>query len=166
MRRLGLDLSQDGRIDEKDVRALSEKQACDIFLRHYFYRPKISRLPKELWATVFDRQVNSGSNAIRILQLLLEKMGFDIAVDGVIGPQTIRIASKAQKEAGSYLVDAYGIERRNYYYKIADRRPSSRKFARRRDGGKGGWILRAEEFISQKYHLSAAQHRERTRKWT
>ena len=50
-------------------------------------------------------------------------------------------------------------------YAIADARPASRKYARRKDGGKGGWITRAEEFISPKYHLTAAQHRERTARW-
>jgi hypothetical protein len=63
------------------------------------------------------------------------------------------------------LADAYGIERRNYYYALADHRAASRKYARRRDGGKGGWIMRAEEFISPKYHLTSAQHAARTRGW-
>ncbi|MBL3566472.1 peptidoglycan-binding protein, partial [Rhodovulum sulfidophilum] len=59
----------------------------------------------------------------------------------------------------------YGIARRNYYYALADRRPASRKYACRRDGGKGGWILRAEEFISPRYRLSEAEHRERVARW-
>ena len=33
------------------------------------------------------------------------------------------------------------------------------------DGGKGGWIVRAEEFISAHFHLTRAQHDERTRAW-
>ena len=52
-----------------------------------------------------------------------------------------------------HLVDAYGIARRNYYYRIGDQRPASRKYARARDGSKGGWITRAEEFISRRFHL-------------
>ncbi|MBT8416590.1 MAG: peptidoglycan-binding protein, partial [Silicimonas sp.] len=59
----------------------------------------------------------------------------------------------------------YGIERRNYYYRLADRRPASRKYARRRDGGKGGWIRRAEEFIAPRYHLSDAEHNARVAAW-
>ncbi|MCC6007914.1 MAG: peptidoglycan-binding protein, partial [Rhodobacteraceae bacterium] len=61
--------------------------------------------------------------------------------------------------------DAYGIARRNYYYALGDTRPPLRKFARRRDGGKGGWIVRAEEFISPRFHLSAAEHRARVAAW-
>ena len=52
-----------------------------------------------------------------------------------------------------------------YYYALADARPQSRKFARRADGGKGGWILRAETFMSPRFRLTAAEHLERTAKW-
>jgi hypothetical protein len=31
--------------------------------------------------------------------------------------------------------------------------------------GKGGWITRAEEFISPRYHLTEAQHRTRVAAW-
>jgi lysozyme family protein len=166
MRRLGLDLTKDGTIDTADVRALTQAQAVEIFVEHYFRRPGIHALPASLQASVFDMQVNAGSNAIRILQRLLRDMGHDIAVDGVIGPQTIRAAQVAQDVAPGHLADAYGIARRNYYYALADRRPASRKFARRRDGGKGGWITRSEEFISPRYHLTEAEHRARTAGWT
>jgi hypothetical protein len=92
-------------------------------------------------------------------------MGFPCAVDGVIGPKTIEAATAAARLAGRHLVDAYGVARRNYYYALADRRPASRKYPRRKDGGKGGWITRAEEFISPKFHLTEVQHRERTKEW-
>ena len=102
---------------------------------------------------------------MKILQRLLGKMDQPVSVDGAIGPKTIRVAALAQKAAPKHFADAYGIERRNYYYSLADRRPASRKFARRRDGGKGGWIRRAEEFISSRYRLSDAQHTQRISKW-
>lgn len=165
MRALGLDLDGDGDVDVADVRTLSRTHAVDIFVEHYFTRPRIVRLPEVLQASVFDMYVNSGSNAVKILQRLLRDMGLDIAVDGVIGPQTTRAAHAALQQAPSHLADAYGIARRNYYYRIADRRPASRKYARRRDGGKGGWIKRAEEFISPRFHLSTAQHMERIKTW-
>ncbi|WP_341861460.1 holin-associated N-acetylmuramidase [Gymnodinialimonas sp. 57CJ19] len=165
MRALGLDLDGDGDVDVNDVRRITPELATDLFLEHYFTRPNIHMLPDPLQASVFDMQVNAGSNAVRILQHLLRDMGLDIAVDGAIGPQTARAAHAAINTAPDHLVDAYGIARRNYYYRLADRRPASRKYARRRDGGKGGWIIRAEEFISPRYHLTAAQHRDRTASW-
>ena len=165
MRRLGLDLDGNDRIDTADVKQLSVAQAVDIFIQDYFKRPKLDRLPKAIQASVFDMYVNAGSNAVRILQKLLNEIGFDLSVDGKIGPQTASAAHKAQKMMPNHFADAYGIERRNYYYALADRRASSRKYAIRRDGGKGGWIKRAEEFISPKYHLSLVEHKKRTAQW-
>lgn len=165
MRALGLDLDGDGHVDVRDVQLMTRAQAVAIFIEHYFARPGIGRLPAALQPSVFDMYVNAGANAVRILQRLLREMGHDLAVDGRIGPLTARAAHGAMAQAPDHLVDAYGIARRNYYYRLADRRPSSRKFARRRDGGKGGWITRAEEFISPRWHLSEAAHRERVASW-
>ena len=165
MRRLGLDLTGDGRVTTADVRALSRAQAHDIFIEHYWRKPRISDLPEAVQASVFDMYVNAGGNAVRILQRLIVDMGIAVDVDGVIGPRTIEAAHRADATAPEHFADAYGIARRNYYYGLADARAASRKFARRRDGGKGGWITRAEEFISARFHLTAAQHRERTALW-
>ena len=165
MRRLGLDLDGDGSVTADDVKRLTRAQAVDIFLKHYFEKPRIADLPQPLHATVFDMQVNAGSNAIKILQRLLVKMGFQVSVDGALGPQTLAAAARAMSAAPDHLVDAYGIERRNYYYALADARTRSRKYARRRDGGKGGWITRAEEFISPRFRFTDAQHKARVAKW-
>lgn len=165
MRRLGLDLTGDGRITADDVRRIDRARAIDIFIRHYFHGPRIDALPAPLHATVFDMHVNAGANAVRILQRLFRQMRIDCSVDGVIGPETIAAARRAMAAAPDHLVDAYGIARRSYYYDLADRRPASRKYARRRDGGKGGWIRRAEAFISPRFHLSEAEHRERVAGW-
>lgn len=165
MRRLGLDLDRDGDVDAQDVRVLSRTQAVTIFMDHYFDRPRIAELPAPLHATVFDMYVNAGTNAVRILQRLLRDMRIEVSVDGLIGPQTIAATRQGMAAAPDHFVDAYGIARRNYYYSLADGRPASRKYARRRDGGKGGWIVRAEEFIAPRFHLTEAEHRERTAKW-
>lgn len=165
MRRLGMDLTGDGYISVKDVRALSRAQAVDIFVREYFEGPGIAQLPEVLHDTVFDMQVNAGSNAVKILQRLLRDMGFSVSVDGVIGPVTISAAREAAGTDPEALRDAYGIARRNYYLRLADRRPASRKYARTRAGRKGGWIRRAEEFVSERYHLSQAQFDRRVAAW-
>jgi lysozyme family protein len=165
LRRLGLDLTRDGRIDAGDVQALSRDQAVEIFLTHYFTGPGLGALPEPLQPSVFDMYVNAGSNAVRLLQGLVSEMGFPCDADGVIGPQTLRAVHAAHDAAPGHIVDAYGIARRNYYYDLAERRPASRKYARRRDGGKGGWILRAETFIAPKFHLTEAAHRARVAAW-
>ncbi|WP_413875342.1 holin-associated N-acetylmuramidase [Albidovulum sp.] len=165
LRRLGLDLTGDGQVGEADVRRLGRDQAVDIYLEHYFRRPRIAELPEALQAPVFDMYVNAGANAVKILQRLLNEMGSDLAVDGRLGTMTIAAAHRAAAPDPVLMADAYGIARRNYYYALADARPASRKFARRRDGGKGGWITRAETFLSARFRLSEAEHRARTATW-
>lgn len=165
MRRLGLDLDADGQITPRDVRALTRAQAVEIFLKHYYERPLIAHLPRPLQATVFDMYVNAGANAVKILQRLLVDMGYDVTVDGALGPQSLAAVRAAHKASPDHLVDAYGIARRNYYFRLADRRTTSRKYARTRAGGKGGWIKRAEEFISPRYHLSITEFKQRTSAW-
>jgi lysozyme family protein len=165
MRRLGLDLDGDGRVGVADVQHLSRDQAEAIFIEHYFNAPRIATLPEILQASVFDMYVNAGANAVKILQRLLRQMGHEVTVDGVIGPQTQAAAQAAAAAAPHHLADAYGIARRNYYFRIADARPASRKYARTQAGGKGGWIKRAEDFISPRYHMTEAEFRERVAKW-
>ncbi|BBU56882.1 hypothetical protein KU6B_31470 [Mameliella alba] len=165
MRRLGLDLDGNGRVDAADVRQITREQAVTIFLTHYFVKPRIAELPEPLHATVFDMYVNAGGNAVKILQRLLNQMGEQVSVDGAIGPQTIAAAARAYAKAPHHMADAYGIARRNYYFRIADNRPASRKYARTRAGGKGGWIKRAEEFIAPKYHMTEAEFHARVAAW-
>jgi lysozyme family protein len=165
MRRLGIDLTGDGQVSVADVRRLTREKATEIYVEHYFRRPRIDQLPEAVQPSVFDMYVNAGGNAVKILQRLLIEMGHDLDADGAIGPQTIRAAAEAQDAAPGLLADAYGIARRNYYYALGDERLQSRKYARRKDGGKGGWITRAEEFITPRFHLTDAQHRARVAKW-
>ena len=165
LRRLGLDLDGDGHVARSDVRRISPALARRIFVNDYFRKPGIDRLPDILHATVFDMQVNAGGQAIRILQRTAGLFGYPTKVDGRIGPKTVRAVERAVEAAPEHIADAYGIERRNFYYRLADRRPASRKYARRRDGGKGGWIRRAEEFISVRYHLNADDHARRVAAW-
>lgn len=165
MRALGLDLDGDGRVSEKDLHSLTRAQAEQIFVEYYFKRPGLVKLPEMLQASVFDMYVNAGRNAVKILQRLLTRMGFSVVIDGMIGPETIAAANDAAEAAPDHLADAYGIARRNYYYALAAQRVQSRKYVRKRDGGKGGWIVRAETFIAPKYHLTSTEHQARVAAW-
>lgn len=168
MRRLGIDLDGDGDIDVQDVRRVSTRLATDIFIQHYFEAPSIHELPGPLQPTVFDMYVNAGDNAVKILQRLVGKINeMPIATDGVIGPNTIDATVRAARALGAErLAHAYSIERRNYYYRLADARPTLRKFAQTRAGTKGGWIKRAEDFLPADLHLTQADHARRTARWS
>ena len=165
LRRLGLDVNRDGAVNLADVQELTQDQATEIFITHYFHKPKIAQLPSPLQPSVFDMYVNAGANAVKILQRLLRDMAFDVAVDGVLGPRTLGATGRAYAAAPAQMVDAYAVARRNYYFGLADQRPASRKYARTRAGKKGGWIKRAEEFMSPRYHLSIRDFNERVAAW-
>ena len=102
LKRLGIDIDGDGDVDIDDVKQLSIGEAASIYKAHYFSGPKINMLPKVLQASVFDMYVNAGSRAVKILQKLLRDKGFDIAIDGGIGPQTARITCRSPWELRIY----------------------------------------------------------------
>jgi len=154
-------LNQDGRVDIADLKQLSATQAVQIFARDYFYKPRIDQLPHLLHAPVFDVYVNAGSHAVKVLQRTLILFDIDITVHGVIKPITIAATQAAARRAPDHLVDAYGIERVNYYLSIAGARPSLHKFARTCRGSKGGWIKRAEKYMRPRFHLSPSVFQQR-----
>jgi len=166
MRALGMDLDGDGDVDIADVRKLTLSQAVDIFIADYFQKPRLNTLPAPLQAPVFDMSVNAGaSRAVKILQETLQSLGEAVTVDGRVGPQTSAAAARALAKWPG-LVDAYGAARREFYYRLGDHRPESRKYARREsDGGKGGWIIRAEAFMTPPAIFTEAQHRARVAGW-
>ena len=163
LRALARDVNADGVVDGADLRALNTAQAVEIFLTRYFDRPGLCLLPAALQASVFDMYVNAGSMAIKLLQRVLTAQDHKLRCDGVLGPATLAAVHACGAPA---LVDLYGVARRDFYYQLADARPASRKYALRRDGGKGGWILRAEEFISPALRLTQTQHQARVAAWT
>ena len=166
LRALGRDVNRDGQVDVADVRALSSAQAVEIFLSQYFDRPGLSRLPNALQPIVFDMYVNAGAMAVKLLQRMLKTCGYAVRDDGVIGPATMAAATTEAAKGAQALIDRYGVARRDFYYALADARPASRKFACTRAGGKGGWITRAESFISPELRLTDAQHQARVAAWT
>ena len=122
-------------------------------------------MPQMLHVPVFDMNVNAGSHAVKVLQRTLILFDVDITVDGVIGPINIAATQTAARRPPDHLVDAYGIERVNYYLSLADAQPNLRKFARTRRGNKGGWIKRAAKYMRPRFHLGPSLFQQRTAGW-
>ena len=152
-------------VSTDDLRRLTKFEAADIFCKHYFYKPRIHELHPSLHAVIFDMSVNAGNNAVKILQNSANLVEDVLSVDGVIGSQTIRYVKNLIEVRGFPMRDVYSIERREYYFQLGDKRPSLRKFARTRANGKGGWITRAESFLSPKYHMTESEFQQRIAKW-
>lgn len=166
LRALARDVTHDGHVDAADVRALTRDDAVEIFLSQYFDRPGLSRLPEAVQPSVFDMYVNAGMMAVKLLQRVLKAAGHGVRDDGIIGLATLTAARAEAAKGAQALIDRYGAARRDFYYGLAEARPASRKYACRRDGGKGGWITRAESFISPALCLTDAQHKARVAGWT
>lgn len=161
MRRLGVDVDGDGDVDTSDVKLLTKERAIKIYEAEYFEKPRLHQMPESLQPAMYDMAINSGpARAVMILQDTINKAGLArLRVDGGVGPMTIKAANHACEQMGpDALRNAYGIERRNFYYRLARQKPRLMKYARRRDGGKGGWIKRAELFMDERFHLTQVQH--------
>ena len=112
-----------------------------------------------------DLKQHSSIQAVKVLQRTLILFDMDITVDGVIGPINIAATQTAARRPPDHLVDAYGIERVNYYLSLADAQPNLRKFARTSRGNKGGWIKRAAKYKRPRFHLGPSVFQQRTAAW-
>jgi lysozyme family protein len=124
-----------------DVRRLSRAVASEIYRREYFAAPRLDRLPARVQPFVFDAAVNHGPRrAIRFVQQVCHAAGFGpLAIDGLCGPRTQRVAGEADRVMGDWLLAAVVEERRNFYIALVQRDPAQRVFLR-------GWLNRLAEF--------------------
>lgn len=167
-KRHGLDVDGDGDVDIDDIRNLPRDRAVQVFLDAFYYEPRISLLlPKlrtsgvTLRASVFDCAVHSGQrSAIKMLQRLFVRCGCELTIDGKIGNQTLAAAEELASRDVKLLRSAFAIERRNKYLRIALNNRTQVKYCVRRNGGKGGWIKRAEIFMGKDYRYTNAEWRD------
>jgi len=118
-----------------DIANLTREDAIAIYYRDFYVKYGYDRLRDEAVATkVFDMAVNMGpATAHRLLQEALVFLGYDIAVDGILGPQTIGATNKADPKR---LLQVLRWLAAHHYYRIAAQRPQSRAFL-------VGWLTRA-----------------------
>jgi lysozyme family protein len=121
-----------------DVKAMSLDTAKQIYRAHYWNAMSCDALPAGVDYCAFDYGVNSGvGRSARILQKLVK-----VPQDGVIGPQTIAAANKADPTA---LVKAICNERVAFLMSLK----TWRVFGR-------GWSARVAEVRATSLRLAAA----------
>lgn len=118
-----------------DIANLTREDAIAIYYRDWWQRYGYGRLQDEAIATkLLDMAVNMGpATAHRLLQEVLVFLGYDIAVDGIIGPQTVGATNKADPKRLLQLLRWRAAE---HYYRIAAQRTQSQAFLM-------GWLKRA-----------------------
>jgi lysozyme family protein len=116
----------------EQMQNLQPATAMEIYRRNYWNRMKGDGFTSQPVADiVFDFYVNAGVPALRILQRLVE-----VDQDGKIGPITLAAVNKADPEK---LFEKYKQERKEYYERLASRRPTSKTFLK-------GWLRRVNSF--------------------
>ena len=118
-----------------DIANLTREDAIAIYYRDWWQRYGYDRLQDDAVATkLLDMAVNMGpATAHRLLQEALVFLGYDIAVDGIIGPQTIGAANRADPGRLLRVLRWKAAER---YFRLVEQRPQSRAFLI-------GWLRRA-----------------------
>jgi len=120
---------------ELDIANLTREDVIAIYYRDWWQRYGYDRLQDDAVATkLLDMAVNMGpATAHRLLQEALVFLGSPVDVDGILGPQTIGAANKADPKR---LLQVLRWMAAHHYYRIADQRPQSRAFLL-------GWLRRA-----------------------
>ncbi len=106
------------RDDKLSLRALTIKQAADVYYHEFWLAMRINTLPHTVQGLMFDWGVHSGFFAIRSMQ-----RHFKLKPDGVVGPRT-RAAVAAQTKFGDTsraLLRALAVRRMKHLCRLVRR---------------------------------------------
>lgn len=122
--KFGISLAAYPKLGRQGIMELTLEKARAIYRRDFWDAARCSELPAALRLVVFDAAINQGAKtAIRILQKVL-----GVTVDGMIGPQTLGAAGKADCEQ---LVVDFMAERAERYAGLATFKTFGRGWMRR-----------------------------------
>lgn len=118
-----------------DIKNLTIEQAKDIYYRDWWLRLRCNEIQDDRIAQkLLDTCINVGAmTGVRILQRALCDVGQPVSIDGLIGPQTIGAANRADSVQ---LLAAMRYHQTMHYKRLIERNPKLAKFER-------GWMARA-----------------------
>jgi len=126
-----------------DIEKLTKEQAKEIYWRNYWRPIKCGELPYGLAFFLFDSGINMGKRrAIRLLQTAINKFKIKIAVDGIIGAQTLTaVNTLAHTGHTDSLLALFYLERLKFYTRLSKRKQYSRYLL--------GWINRINDALEK-----------------
>ncbi len=112
----GISLRGHPELGEEGIKNLTEVEAIEIYRKSYWNPLKLRRFSPRLSLPLFDAAVNHGlRGAGEILQEALNNLGADLAVDGVIGEQTVKAARSFTPKR---VLSAFLAQRLEFYSRL------------------------------------------------
>jgi putative secretion activating protein len=126
-----------------DMRNLTKDFAKNIYLKKYYLGNKLDKVKNDKVAlSIFDWAVNSGRRGIKKAQIVANKFGANLVIDGIVGNKTLEAINGINPEA--FLKEYHEIQR-IFYKNLAAKNPSQEEFLK-------GWLNRVkikEKFIEK-----------------
>jgi putative secretion activating protein len=126
-----------------DMRNLTKDFAKNIYLKKYYLGNKLDKILNDKVAlSIFDWAVNSGRRGIKKAQIVANKFGASLIVDGIIGNKTLEAINAIDPEA---FLKEYHEMQRTFYKNLAAKDSTQEDFLK-------GWLNRVkikEEYIEK-----------------
>lgn len=118
-----------------DMQNLTKDFAKNIYLKKYYLGNKLNKITDDRVAlSIFDWAVNSGGKGIKKAQIVANKFGANLIIDGIIGNKTLEAINAIDPEA---FLKEYHEMQRTFYKNLAAKDPSQEGFLK-------GWLNRVE----------------------
>lgn len=123
-----------------DMRNLTKDFAENIYLKKYYLGNKLDKILNDKVAlSIFDWAVNSGGRGIKKAQIVANKFGTNLIIDGIIGNKTLEAINSINPEA--FLKEYHELQR-TFYRNLAAKDRTQEDFLK-------GWLNRVE--IKEKF---------------
>ena len=123
-----------------DMRNLTKDFAENIYLKKYYLGNKLDKIIDDRVAlSIFDWAVNSGRRGIKKAQIVANKFGANLIIDGIIGNKTLEAINGINPE--TFLKEYHEIQR-TFYKNLAAKDSTQEDFLK-------GWLNRVE--IKEEY---------------
>jgi putative secretion activating protein len=126
-----------------DMRDFKKSDAEKIYEKVYYRGNHINKITDDRVAlSIFDWAVNSGGKGIKKAQIVANKFGANLIIDGIIGNKTLEAINAIDPEV---FLKEYHEMQRTFYKNLAAKDPSQEGFLK-------GWLNRVntkEKFIEK-----------------
>ena len=126
-----------------DMRNLTKDFAKNIYLKKYYLGNKLDKIKNDKVAlSIFDWAVNSGRRGIKKAQIVANKFGASLIVDGIIGSKTLEAINAIEPKM---FLNEYHEMQRTFYKNLAAKDNTQEDFLK-------GWLNRVkikEEYIEK-----------------